>query len=128
MIAINVASCESKQDAVEKNANISNSEVSCVSLETNDSCETIRGTIFVDSKQNIIFDYDSSEWKQKVLLLPCGDKLKNSVLKNYDGFLNARSKGQFQYFSATGIFLVKHPFGVPRDTFLFYSGAMLDSL
>lgn len=102
--------------------NEANSSGNCKFLLNVDSLCSINGYIAIDSKQNIIFSHDSTDWIQKVILIPCDDTLRDRTFRAYDVFLNLNTTrfGAIE-FSATGVYVYKSEFGVPRDTFLFNS-------
>jgi hypothetical protein len=91
--------------------------------------ELLKGIIYLDSKRSIIFDYDSAGWRQKIHLQPCDTIVRNYTYTSYDQFINTRAGQEFTCKVAVeGYYSAKHQNGVPRDTFRFYSIAILDSL
>lgn len=121
---ISCISCESTDS--KKHAE-SISSVQLCNTSTEKDREILTGLIFLDSKQNIIFDYDSPGWRQKIHLQPCGEAVRNYVNKSYDDFLNLRTKPECALkVSVSGWFSAKHSNGVPRDTFLFDTVSVLE--
>jgi hypothetical protein len=124
LIFISCSSSGSADDNVENHSETT--RITCDNYISTDRKNLI-GLIFIDSKQNILFDYDSSGWRQKIYLQPCGEKVRTYVNRSYDDFLNLRSNTDCALsVSVSGWFLKKHDGGASRDIFLFDSVSILE--
>ena len=55
----------------------------------NDSLQTLKGTININSKNDIVFDdsKNRNQWQKKTHLIPCSNDLKNYIMSAYDSYL-----------------------------------------